>query len=783
MFNEQKTWPIDEIFFQLLSKKYYIESISKNSILPQIRNCINLEKNQTLSFFCSPVFSNLHRLFSENSSDILNIFLLYKVKKKKKIIKKLLLFGIHIIKILYEFNFNGIYLSKTRLAVFSNIYNYKQQQYEKIQKNFKIFNSDVYFWEFITLSKAILIESSEIFYNLDQFSFSFMSQWLIIFKKICGFCNQKYKWGTYILNSILYQKNLSSCCNLIKNRNIAKVRISGFFIDLFDGCLLEKSFEFCSIAMICTFLNSETRTLIINQSIILVKYEICFSGTISKYKINQEFSTISDSFRIEIADDYQCVGDSLNDNLNLFSFRFSYFLFEKIDYFKNKTVDFFEKKKNYNQKKKKIILNYLNIKNFRLKIEKKKYENDYDLSIILKSNLLIFFYLKFSIAFCYRKKTNLSVWVNFIREITFCNYYLNENLMSNFIFLIFPKFYKNTKKSNIKEYLGIYLEFIFNHFNRILNYDTFNNFSSNQNFLILEISITKIKKLITNYYFLFGYYNETKLLKNSSKQKILYIEKYGLFFIKANSEILIRRLLDLTGYEYIQTLFNILGEMNQNGKYYELISEFNRNKISENKYLIGLLLLKKKKINNAKKQIFISVSFNPKHLNGWLYLGYIASILDDFLLCFRSYNKILTEEPSNNCAWVNLSLLLFRKFKNKTGVCNSIKQAIKNKNNSLIVIKIYIYCSLDRNTYSWINLLEGLLLLTNSSIIEQFLKYKILYQSFLIFADFITKKENFFELSKKKIQNLTEFIYILSKIEKKFLKFFFNFVNYLEIFI
>ena len=771
MNNINQKWPYDEIYYQYLSKKYFLEAILKNSISINVRDQISFEKNLTLIFFCSPMYSNFYRLLTENSSDILNIFLLNEFKKKKdKIKKKILQIGIFFKKILYEFNFKCIYLSKNTIYFFTRMYMFEKYQCEILQKNFKTFKSDLYFWEYIPLSKIILLESAGIFFGIIDNISNLMSEWLYIYKKLSRFTNYKYKLSLHILSFILYQKNLNNLYIFKLKKNNTKKNFFFPLIDLLDGSLLEKVFCFYKISLISSILDSKTKILITNKFLIISRYKVHLTGNIQQDKIADYYSTIIDSFILQNSNEYECNGNIIKDYLNIISFSFSYYLYEKVYFFRRKAVDFFYENNSFIYNNNKNYQSILNLNIFKKKKKKNFLIKNYSVCFTLKESLLIFFFLNFSILILYKKKTNLFMWINFIKHIIYFNYYSVEYYFAVLIFIIFPKFQKKIKEF----YLGIYLEVFFNFFCRINNMDLFENLYSTQNFLNLELNNVKIKNLIANYYLLFGHFYETKYLKKLIKQQILYTRKYDLSFTQINHEKLIRRHLDLVGTENIEKIFKMLGKLNKNPKYFELITELNKSKISESKYLIGLVMMSKKKINNAKKQFFISVSFNPRNLNGWLYLGYTALILEDFSLCFRSYNKIISEEPSNNSAWVNLSLLLFYKFKNKMEAYKSIKEAIKIKNTSLTVIKIFLNCSLDRIMFSWKNMLDGVLITVNSVNITECLKFKILLQIISILGEFISKKYKYFKVLDKKIKILKIFFLNIRK-KKNFFKFFFNF--------
>nr|UXY87587.1 hypothetical protein CcurKRNrm1_p057 [Cryptomonas curvata] len=765
-------WPCDIFLFQILSKKHILESILKKEISSKIRDRASYEKNMTLILFCSPVHSNLHRFLSENSTDILKIFLLNQFKKKNEKIKnKFFLFGIYLKKILYEFNLGFTLSYKIKIYFFTRMYKFEKNSHETIQKNFKFFNSNLYFWELVTLSKVILLESTLVFFNEKEDLFINMLEWVTIFKKISTFTNYKYEWSIYILSFIIFQKNFNHKYFLNIQNNVNKNKTFLFFSDLFDGSLMEKIFNLCKITLVCTFLNCKTRISILNKSLILVKYDVNFSGIIQKNK--NIFSVISDSFKLRQYDKSKCTGKFLKNCLNTTSFSIFYSLYEKFYYFRKAEIDFFYKYDNYFYNKKKHYIKMSNLKIFNRKINNKILIKNYNFFLIFNESLLTFHYLNFSIAISYRKKTKLFVWINFLKNIVFCNFFIPKYLIAIFIFISFPKFQKKTKKLYLHIYVSLYLELICNFFNRKKETNIFFNVYSNENFLNLETNILKIEKIVTNHYFLFGYFDEVKFIKKKIKQQILYLEKNHSLFIKINYERLTRRLFDLTGTENIEKIFEILGKLNQDGKYFELISKINKNKISESKYFTGLILLMKKKIFNAKKQMFISVSFNPKNIYGWLYLGYIASILNDFSLCFRSYNKILSEEPLNKCAWVNLSFLFFHILKNKNEAYRLIKKVVKSSNNSLTVTKIYIYCSLDRTIYSWLNILSGIGLVIDSQHISQLFKHKILSQIFFILGEFFSKKfKRSCFLEKKK--ELTYFLQNMKNV-KQFFKFFFQF--------
>ena len=564
MIGKYLKWPYDVFFFEILAKKYFLESILKNSILPRVRDQIGSEKNSTLIFFSSPLYSNLHRLLSENSSDILNKFKFNELKKKiENIKKKLLRFGIYLKKILYEFNFNCICLNKKKIYFFTKIYKFQKNSHESIQKNFKFFNSDLYFWELITLSKAILVECFAMFFRKNANLFINILEWVSILKKTSTFTHHKYKWSTYVLSFTIFQKNLNcSFFSKIGKKNIENKNLF-FFSDLFDGSLFEKIFFLCKIVITCAFLNSTTKFSILKKSLILIKYQINFSGTIH----HNNLSTISNSFILGNVDKNKCTGNLLKSYLIITSFSIVYNLYEKLYCFRKKEIDFFYKYDNYYCKRKNSP-NILNLKMFKQKMNIKIFIKNYDHCLIFGDSLLIFFYLNFSIVISYRKKTNLFIWFNLIKDILFYNYYLPIYLIATFIFISFPKFQKKTKHFNLQIYFGLYLELIFNLFYRKTDENILLNFNSNKSFLDLEISIFKIKKIIADYYFLFGYYKEAEFVIKKIKQQILYLKKNHSLFTKIDYELLIRRLLDFTETKNIGKIFEILGKINQNGKYF-----------------------------------------------------------------------------------------------------------------------------------------------------------------------------------------------------------------------
>nr|UXY87101.1 hypothetical protein 1634Bnrm1_p061 [Cryptomonas sp.] len=769
MFKSYTIWARDKVFFQILYKRIDIESILKTLTLFGTRDYISFKKTRLLSFFCSPLFSKIRRLISENSFDIFEIFASankLSIEKRFKITEKILLIANHMIELLCGFNFYGNLLNIDKICFFSKIYNFKRNENEIIRKVLKIYNSKIIFWEFLAVSKSIFLEFFHYFMNLNAFILFYIFKWLLVFKKISDTINLKYKWGFYVICSILFPKNFKNKHNYIKEQTKSKnINLSG---DLFDGSLYQKSYKICQISMFCTLLTNRKRMMLLCKSIILANYQICFGGMVSINKNGENYSNVSDTFRIEIIDNFDCIGESIKNHFNMFNSRLSYNLLEKINFIKIKNLDFFD------EKKKQIkSVEFPNLNKVIFNVETNGDNYLYSLSTI-KNNLLIIFYLNCVVAFFYKKKTNLHTWTNFIKESKFNNFMLSEITSAYFDISVFLKLEKKIEKFKIQNIIGAQFESILNHSNQKIYFDIPCNFFLNSNLFIIGFNLDKIKRIAASYYIASGHFKIANIIYSNSGQRALFLEYLNYFHSKANLEVSIRRLLDFTGNLNFEKILKLLGKINLNGKYFELLSNSKTHISSDGKYSLGLLLFEKKKMAGAQKQIFLSVSLNPRNLKGWFYLGFFASYSNDFLTSIHAYLKILNEEPLNSCVWANLSMIFFHKLKRKKEAYISIKQAIKNKCKSFIILKIYIFYSLHYKAVSFENALEGAYLLFKSQNTSISIKEKTLYQSSIIFIEFFVKKEYYFNLISKRNKHSIRFIINLI-MAKKYIKVYFQF--------
>nr|UXY86685.1 hypothetical protein CparaKRNrm1_p054 [Cryptomonas paramecium] len=731
-------WVCDENFFELTSKKNDLNLTLKYYNLNKIKEYISSTKKQSLNLLCSPWYSNIYQLLFENSPDIIRIF-----RNSRFNTKKIIYAGIYIAKITYNFNF---FFEKEKYSFFNSY----------CSKN-KLQNTTN--WKFKMLNRSIFIENSELFLTTDFFFFFFF-EWMFILKKTDGSSFCEYKWGLYIISSVLYRFCIDFFY-ILEKKNLSR------FITLIDNSLFFKILKFYKIIVSCTILNTISKTRLLLKCLQLTNSKICFTQTFNKYKKKLNFSMFN-RFKVEFFSKKNCSGYLIQEYFNLFFFNLPNNMLIVLNYFNTENTGFFHKNHKF-----RLVNNSMNILNFKIE-QPVKYENrnSFIFNLSLKNISFNFFFLKYLIVFYFKKKTNFSTWINFLYELEYYTHKLSAFPSTEFLFCFFLRNYNGYKKEYSRLYTGFYIECILTFFNS----DYWLNcrkYVESQN-VILGLIVTKLDKIFFSYRFLI------KFLKSKKK---LFLVRYSFSYPNRyeygkKNELILRRLIDLSSLETIEKLLILVGKFLSNGKFFELVFVLNKKKIARSKMLLGILLFKTNNIIAAKKQLLLSLSFNPTESNGWLYVGLIGIFLKEFKLSLRSYSKVLVQDFSNDFIYFNLSFLLFQKFRDKKKAYILIKKIIK-KHPLFVITRFYIYCCLDYGIFSWTHVVEGVSLFTACQPDARIPIHKTMYHILQNLKSFFLKK-NFF--LKKKIIILSSLIfntYKMSKKTKNFLHFYEIFKNFL----
>ena len=271
------------------------------------------------------------------------------------------------------------------------------------------------------------------------------------------------------------------------------------------------------------------------------------------------------------------------------------------------------------------------------------------------------------------------------------------NLPTSLKIFMFLEFHKKNKsvKNKFEDVYGAQIENILKFFFFKKKKAIYFHKSFHRNYSLIYFQNSFFPKMLSSVYRNFSFSDESLKIHDLLKKKFSFFsENISTKNVnQVESKILKKR--DSVDLRYFTKFFFYIGNITQNGKYFEVIAR----KISKEKWLakksLAYYFLTKKNYLISKTQYILSLTVFPKDVENWFNLGFVSLKLKDYKTSANCFFKVLKEEPRNYNAWGNLLSI--------SSVSNLLKKdffffktAIRNEIIPFFILKKYLVLLIDR---------------------------------------------------------------------------------------
>jgi tetratricopeptide (TPR) repeat protein len=683
----------DHVLSEFFLFKLDIESNSKIFENYFYRENIDSLRNKGFFIFLSPRYSNLIRLLSEMSFDFFRILKNPKIQDKifkTNFFNMYFCIGVSLLNIVIELNSPGPTIKSTKKDKFSKIFSINNFGKKMLIRNFRSIVPNFFYPEFFFLSKGILLESFGFFSNKNYFQGKFSLNFVLSFFRFFPSKEITYNFGLIHLltlnNSVLHIPGNKLFFKKFfgKISKIPKIT-RGLYWETSKIILI----DFFYLSFFGLFYDRKEKLNFLSKARILINYNFFFTGILGYTYSDQLHQSSLCTFSINKGSKKNCFGKKKKRNFCAKLFKSS-FKIRKNGWFYIDSKNFaIQGNKNSRFYQKRIFPKYEIREKFGRIQKKPNFKSIYDHAELY--SIFVFFinvgYMKF-----YKRWSPQDILDAFIKKIIPITIHLPTSLK---IFMFIELHKKNKfRKNQFEDVYGAQIENILKFFSKKKKKIYFHK-NFHRYYFLIHFQNSFFPKILSSIYKNFSFFDDSfKIYNILEKKKIFFSEN---IFTKnvhhVEAKILKKR--DSIDLRYFTKFFFYIGNLTQNGKYFEVIAR----KISKEKWLakksLAYYFLKKKKYIISKNQYILSLTVFPKDVENWFNLGFVSLKLKDYKTSANCFFKVLKEEPRNHNAWSNLiSISSASNFGKKDFIF--LKTAIRNEIIPFFILKKYLMLLIDR---------------------------------------------------------------------------------------